>query len=727
MERGYTYVIVDLRGTGGSDGCNDWGGPASRPTSRDAVEWAARQPWSNGRVGLYGKSYDGWTGLMALAQRPEGLAAVVSQEPVVDGYRYLYMNRVPFSNRLGTPAQFQVIDAQPGHPLDDPMYHYSSLPKDPACYEANVNDQQNPDPNSDFWKPRNLVDAVEGRDDADVHDGRLPRGQHEARPRLGAVEQPRGHGEPRVVRAVGPRPRHRPRARRRRRGVLRAAARRPRGLRRGGRPVPRPPRQGPCRPRRRRRTSTRRSSCSPTTAASARSRRGRPPTSQRLRTDLLGGTYTDDGGNNGTGEAPATACGPSRRRSRSTAHLAGRAHARARADHERAGRQPRRRRLRRRRPTARRRSSARGAYLVPDSGDHAFELYAEDWRFEAGHRIGVLLTDSNAEWFDHAASDAEVEIVSASIELPFLPAPRANDLDGKRSLKLRSYLEEAPFQVPAGDDHRAPGGVRGPARASPRRRRRGRRRRQRRRQRRTDRRRHPRRAAPRPPGRARLAADRPRHDRRNCASRDRPLPRPQAAPWRAPHRGEGTGALRLPRRPSGCAGGRIVRVRRTTAAADRFKVTFRVRRGGRFRAVAVVRDGAERILRRAAPLRVLRSTGSAQVNFWRCTADHSEGERSRPPSAGRDPAPRRLARAAPAHGRLVWPHVLGCSSSRSPRIRAAARAARRLADRGARARRRPRAPAPRARRRGRARPAHLLGAARPPLGRRASRRTSTSS
>jgi uncharacterized protein len=27
LDRGYTYVMVDLRGFGGSEGCNDWGGP----------------------------------------------------------------------------------------------------------------------------------------------------------------------------------------------------------------------------------------------------------------------------------------------------------------------------------------------------------------------------------------------------------------------------------------------------------------------------------------------------------------------------------------------------------------------------------------------------------------------------------------------------------------------------------------------------------------------------
>src|SRR3990170_3365274 len=71
LKRGYTYVMVDLPGTGGSGGCNDWGGVREQEATKAAVEWAASQPWSTGRVGLIGKSYDAWTGLMGLAQEPE--------------------------------------------------------------------------------------------------------------------------------------------------------------------------------------------------------------------------------------------------------------------------------------------------------------------------------------------------------------------------------------------------------------------------------------------------------------------------------------------------------------------------------------------------------------------------------------------------------------------------------------------------------------------------------
>src|SRR5882757_653724 len=39
--RGYAYVMVDLRGFGGSSGCLDWAGPGEQSDVRAAVRWAA--------------------------------------------------------------------------------------------------------------------------------------------------------------------------------------------------------------------------------------------------------------------------------------------------------------------------------------------------------------------------------------------------------------------------------------------------------------------------------------------------------------------------------------------------------------------------------------------------------------------------------------------------------------------------------------------------------------
>jgi hypothetical protein len=93
---------------------------------------------------------------------------------------------------------------------------------------------------------------------------------------------------------------------------------------------------------------------------------------------------------------------------------------------------------------------SRGAQLVRSAGLINFDLYGEDWPIAAGHRIGVLVTDSNAEWWTHVPTQQTVTVTSARIGLPFLPRPRTSDLPGTPSVKLTDYLASAGFTVPAG-------------------------------------------------------------------------------------------------------------------------------------------------------------------------------------------------------------------------------------------------------------------------------------
>lgn len=53
---GYAVVLVDARGTGRSPGVVDSVSAAEADDYHDAVEWAAGQPWSTGKVGLLGMS-----------------------------------------------------------------------------------------------------------------------------------------------------------------------------------------------------------------------------------------------------------------------------------------------------------------------------------------------------------------------------------------------------------------------------------------------------------------------------------------------------------------------------------------------------------------------------------------------------------------------------------------------------------------------------------------------
>jgi len=87
VARGYAVVTADVRGTGSSGGTWDSFGEAEQRDGAELVEWAAGQPWSTGRVGLYGPSYMGLIQLLTAAQRPPHLRAIFPIVPMADGYR----------------------------------------------------------------------------------------------------------------------------------------------------------------------------------------------------------------------------------------------------------------------------------------------------------------------------------------------------------------------------------------------------------------------------------------------------------------------------------------------------------------------------------------------------------------------------------------------------------------------------------------------------------------
>jgi putative CocE/NonD family hydrolase len=94
--RGYAVVMVDLRGTGRSQGCLDHLGPTDAKDLKFVVEWAAAQPWSNGRVGMTGFSYVGSTPIVAAAQRPKGLTTIVPVAGLASMYDHQFQGGVPY-------------------------------------------------------------------------------------------------------------------------------------------------------------------------------------------------------------------------------------------------------------------------------------------------------------------------------------------------------------------------------------------------------------------------------------------------------------------------------------------------------------------------------------------------------------------------------------------------------------------------------------------------------
>ena len=87
VPEGYVVVKVDSRGSGKSPGRLDVNSPAEFRDFHDAIEWAAAQPFSSGKVGLLGISYYAAGQWMIAAERPPHLAAMLPWQGTYDFYR----------------------------------------------------------------------------------------------------------------------------------------------------------------------------------------------------------------------------------------------------------------------------------------------------------------------------------------------------------------------------------------------------------------------------------------------------------------------------------------------------------------------------------------------------------------------------------------------------------------------------------------------------------------
>ena len=84
---GYACVRVDSRGAGRSPGRLDPYSPRETRDLYECIEWAARQPWSTGRIGLNGISYYAMNQWHVAGLRPPHLAAMCVWEGAADFYR----------------------------------------------------------------------------------------------------------------------------------------------------------------------------------------------------------------------------------------------------------------------------------------------------------------------------------------------------------------------------------------------------------------------------------------------------------------------------------------------------------------------------------------------------------------------------------------------------------------------------------------------------------------
>ncbi len=76
-DAGYAAVRVDMRGSGDSEGVMlDEYSEQEMQDGVDVIAWIAEQPWCDGNVGMFGKSWGAYTSFQVAAKRPPALKAI---------------------------------------------------------------------------------------------------------------------------------------------------------------------------------------------------------------------------------------------------------------------------------------------------------------------------------------------------------------------------------------------------------------------------------------------------------------------------------------------------------------------------------------------------------------------------------------------------------------------------------------------------------------------------
>jgi len=110
---GYHVAIQDVRGRGGSEG-EFYPFRHEGPDGAETIGWLRNHPASNGRIGMYGFSYQGATQLLAAAERPEGLECIAPHMTAVDLYHgwFYHHGALRLSPSLGWGIQMLREDAR---------------------------------------------------------------------------------------------------------------------------------------------------------------------------------------------------------------------------------------------------------------------------------------------------------------------------------------------------------------------------------------------------------------------------------------------------------------------------------------------------------------------------------------------------------------------------------------------------------------------------------------
>jgi putative CocE/NonD family hydrolase len=111
--QGYNVVVQDVRGRGDSEG-EFYPFRNERRDGAETIAWLRTRAESNGRIGMYGFSYQGMTQLLAAVEQPEGLVCIAPGMTACDLYHgWFYHNgALRLASSLGWGLQMLKADAR---------------------------------------------------------------------------------------------------------------------------------------------------------------------------------------------------------------------------------------------------------------------------------------------------------------------------------------------------------------------------------------------------------------------------------------------------------------------------------------------------------------------------------------------------------------------------------------------------------------------------------------
>lgn len=123
LAHGYVVAALDIPAHGASfgvtEGSDNMGPEDTLWDLHDAVAWLTQQPWSTGRVGMYGCSYIGVSQLLTASTAPDGLKAIVPGGVPIDPVATSRANGISSTSLRQVDGLLRMLDVdKPAPPVD---------------------------------------------------------------------------------------------------------------------------------------------------------------------------------------------------------------------------------------------------------------------------------------------------------------------------------------------------------------------------------------------------------------------------------------------------------------------------------------------------------------------------------------------------------------------------------------------------------------------------------